>query len=279
MTAYTKTTDFAAKDALSTGNPSKLVKGTEIDTEFANIATADATSAKKDSTNTFTAAQTISADLNVSGDVVLTGAGKGIIFEGTTADAHESTLLAGEPTSDVTITMPVTTTTLAGLSVAQTFTVDQSFAGDIILTGAGKGVIFEGTTADANETTLVAGEPTADRTVTLPDETCTLGFRNVIQNSQSDNYTLVLTDSGKHIYETGSGKTVTIPANASVAFPIGTSVTFISASNAVTIAITSDTLTLASAGTTGSRTLAANSIATAVKVTSTAWIITGNGLT
>jgi hypothetical protein len=34
MSNYTKSTDFAVKDALSTGNPSKLVKGTEINTEF-----------------------------------------------------------------------------------------------------------------------------------------------------------------------------------------------------------------------------------------------------
>ena len=40
MSDYTKTTDFAAKDALITGNPSKVVLGTEIDTEFVNIRTA-----------------------------------------------------------------------------------------------------------------------------------------------------------------------------------------------------------------------------------------------
>jgi hypothetical protein len=49
--------------------------------------------------------------------------------------------------------------------------------------------------------------------------------------------------------------------------------------NTVTIAITTDTMYLAGAGTTGSRTLAAYGMATAVKVTSTSWIISGNGLT
>jgi hypothetical protein len=43
MTDYVKSTAFASKDALSTGNPLKIVKGTEIDTEFNNIATAVAT--------------------------------------------------------------------------------------------------------------------------------------------------------------------------------------------------------------------------------------------
>ena len=39
MSAYTKTTNFAAKDALTTGDPNKIVKGTEIDAEYTNIAT------------------------------------------------------------------------------------------------------------------------------------------------------------------------------------------------------------------------------------------------
>ena len=45
MTDYTKSTNFTSKDSLSTGNPLKIVKGTEIDTEFNNIATAIATKA------------------------------------------------------------------------------------------------------------------------------------------------------------------------------------------------------------------------------------------
>jgi len=50
MSNYTKTVNFAAKDALTTGDANKVVKGTEIDTEFNNIATAVAT--KYDSTST-----------------------------------------------------------------------------------------------------------------------------------------------------------------------------------------------------------------------------------
>jgi hypothetical protein len=45
MSNYTKSTNFATKDALASGNPLKIVKGTEIDTEFNNIATAIATKA------------------------------------------------------------------------------------------------------------------------------------------------------------------------------------------------------------------------------------------
>lgn len=102
------------------------------------------------------------------------------------------------------------------------------------------------------------------------------------QNSQSSNYTLVLTDANKQIFHptgAGAGDTFTIPANASVAFPVGTVETFVNEdSNAVSIAITTDTLTLAGTTTTGTRTLAQNGIATALKVTTTKWFISGVGL-
>ena len=58
MSDYTKSTNFATKDNLSSGNPLKIVKGTEIDTEFNNIQTAIATKADLAS-STFTGTTTI----------------------------------------------------------------------------------------------------------------------------------------------------------------------------------------------------------------------------
>ena len=110
----------------------------------------------------------------------------------------------------------------------------------------------------------------------------TVGYLEVPQNSQSAAYTTVLADSGKHIFHPGSdnnARTFTIPANANVAYPIGTVLTFVSMANTVTIAITTDTMYLAGNGATGSRTLAANGIATALKINSSAWLISGTGLT
>jgi hypothetical protein len=104
----------------------------------------------------------------------------------------------------------------------------------------------------------------------------------VRQNSQSAAYTTVLTDGGKHIYHPSSdnnARTFTIDSNANVAYPTGTVITFVNEINTVTIAITSDTLVLAGTGSTGSRTLAANGMATALKVGSTRWVISGTGLT
>lgn len=107
----------------------------------------------------------------------------------------------------------------------------------------------------------------------------------VSQNSQSTAYTAVLADGyGKHILHPSADTTArvfTIPANSSVAYPIGTVLTFVNQNGAgvITIAITTDTMRLAGAGTTGSRTLAANGVASAIKLTATEWIISGTGLT
>jgi hypothetical protein len=106
-----------------------------------------------------------------------------------------------------------------------------------------------------------------------------VGYLGIPQNGQSTAYGVAITDSGKHIYMTSSN-TVTIPANANVAFPIGTTVTFVSGPSVTTsIAITSDTMYLAANGATGTRTLAQYGMATAVKVANTTWYINGSGLT
>jgi len=105
----------------------------------------------------------------------------------------------------------------------------------------------------------------------------------ILQNTQNGNYTLVLTDARKHIHKAagGSGETYTIPANASVAYPLGTAIPLVNrGGGTLTIAITSDTMTLEGNGATGSRTLADDGIATILKVGSTQWMISGgNSLT
>ena len=66
MSNYTKTTNFATKDSLPSGNAAKIVRGTEIDTEFNNIATASATKARLQLSPTFTGTVT-AATVNVTG--------------------------------------------------------------------------------------------------------------------------------------------------------------------------------------------------------------------
>ena len=109
------------------------------------------------------------------------------------------------------------------------------------------------------------------------------GFLELPVNGQATPYTAVLADAGKCLYYSAAGAaTFTIPANGSVAYAIGTTLTFVndaSGATNMTIAITTDTLVLSPGGTTGSRTLAQYGRATAHKVTATRWIISGSGLT
>jgi len=103
MSNYTKTVNFAAKDALTTGNANKVVKGTEIDTEFNNIATAIATKADSSSSGTVTSVALSggSTGLTVSGSPITTSGT--ITLAGTLAVANGGTGSAsGAPASIVT---------------------------------------------------------------------------------------------------------------------------------------------------------------------------------
>jgi hypothetical protein len=100
------------------------------------------------------------------------------------------------------------------------------------------------------------------------------GFRGLPQNSQSADYTLALTDAGKCV-ALGTGA-FTIPANASVAFPVGTTIVLYNSDNSQrTVNITSDTLRLSGTTSTGTRVISSYGVATLVKVASTTWVISG----
>jgi hypothetical protein len=103
-----------------------------------------------------------------------------------------------------------------------------------------------------------------------------IGLPQTILNSGG--LTLSNSHAGDHIYITGASQTVTIPANSSVAFEIGTTIVIINENVTSSIAITSDTLRLVGTTTTGTRTLSAYGMATLVKVDATTWMISGNGL-
>lgn len=108
------------------------------------------------------------------------------------------------------------------------------------------------------------------------------GYLEVVQLVQNGSASFALTDSGKSWYHSSAtAHTWTIPANASVAFPVGSAISLVNdnGGGVVTVAITTDTLRLAGAGTTGSRSLAANGVATIYKATTTSWFIFGNGVT
>ena len=108
------------------------------------------------------------------------GAGVNIIFEGSVNDGSETTLTVANPTADRTITLPDATGTVVLADASQTLSnktlASPTFTGQVtgLELAFSQAIVFEGTTADSAELTLSAGEPTTDRTLTLPDETGTL---------------------------------------------------------------------------------------------------------
>lgn len=212
----------------------------------------------------------------------------GLLAAGTTATGVQQTLPAGATTEILVgggaAALPVwTIATGSGAPVRATA---PTISNPTVSTGTFTNpAISTGTLTSVSLVTSALGTPTSGNLSSCTaDGTNAVGPISIPQNSRSAAYTLVITDAGKHIFHPSAdttARTWTIPANASVAFAIGTAVTFINQNGAgvISIAITSDTMRLAGTGVTGTRSLAANGVATAVKVTATEWIISGTGLT
>jgi len=117
------------------------------------------------------------AELDASLNVLTTTA---VVFEGSSADDHETTLQVTNPTADRTITIPDSTGTIlladgsgnvtvsGNLTVQGTTTTIDSTTVNVV-----NSFVFEGTANDF-ETTLTITDPTADRTITLPNVTGTV---------------------------------------------------------------------------------------------------------
>ncbi|NDB81633.1 MAG: hypothetical protein EB127_02605 [Alphaproteobacteria bacterium] len=134
-----------------------------------------------------------------SSEHIALAAGKTLIFEGTTDDAFEATLTVADPTADRILTLPDATTNLVGDDTTQTLT-NKTLTSPII---DGDGVVFEGATNNAFETTLTVVDPTSDRTITLPNLSGT-----VMINSD-------FTAKGHILVGTGAGTFVSLaPGNA-----------------------------------------------------------------
>lgn len=219
--------------------------------------------------------------------------------------AAEVTLTGSQTLTNKTLTSPVLTspalgtpssgvaTNLTGTAAALTagrVSTNANMTGHIVSLGNAS-ALGSFTAAELNAAVSDADMVTTSSAQTLTNKTLTdstvdgngIGYINIPQNIKSTSYTCVLADQGKHILHPSSdttGRIYTIPSNATVAYPIGTALTFVNqaSAGALTISIATDVMRLAGAGTTGSRTLAANGIATAIKITATEWIISGSGL-
>lgn len=108
------------------------------------------------------------------------------------------------------------------------------------------------------------------------------GYKILPQNQRTGAYTIALSDIGKHLYVTAGAFAITVPANATTAFPVGSAISIVCEDAAKTVVPAAGvTLVLAGTGaaTTGTRTLAIGSVATLIKVQTNRWYISGSGVT
>ena len=122
----------------------------------------------------------LSEDVNVKGGLVQMDnsgnaliLGPGFIVEGETDNSNETTVVFTNPTADRTITFPDATGTVVLATDLNAYAAlsGATFTGNINVPTA---IVFEGATADSYETTLQVTDPTADRTITVPDVTGTI---------------------------------------------------------------------------------------------------------
>lgn len=158
--------------------------------------------------------------------------------------------------------------------------------------GVASGTTFDGSVARTISYNTLGAAPLASPTFTgTPVLTTTttvgaagpvVGYRDVPVTISNAATTFALADAGKAFgKDDGTAYTYTIPANGTVAFPVGTVITVFNnnATSNITVAITTDTLRLAGTTTTGSRTVAPFALCTLFKVSSTVWMASGAGVT
>lgn len=206
-------------------------------------------------------------DIQYTGHSAVTGTGSEVLATSPTLVTPTLGVASATSVNKVALTAPATGSTLT-IADGKTLTASNS------LTLAGT----DGKTLSVSASLTLAG--TDSTTMTFPAASASIGYINIPVNAQSAAYSTVLADQGKTIQHPASDNNArTFTIDGAVAYPVGTAITFVNRINTVTIAISTDTLTLAGAGTTGSRTLAANGMATAIKDASGTWMISGSGLT
>ena len=150
-----------------------------------------------------TGAATFDSTARFIGNVTVDGS---IVFEGSTADANELTLSAADPAADVTVTIPASTTTLAGLAVAQSFTKAQRGT-PVALTDAA--TVAVDLSLGNNFTLTLAG----NRTLGAPTNV-TAGQSGVIVVTQDSTGSRTLAYNSVFKFAAGTAPTLTTTASA-----------------------------------------------------------------
>ena len=252
--SFTLAADSGSSDTFSTGQTLTIAGGTGIDTTVSdnNISVAiDATVATLTGSQTLTNKTLTSPTINtgtISLGANLTMGAYSLVFEGSTADAYETTLTVTDPTADRTITLPNATDTLVGLATTDTLT-NKTLTSAVLNTGVSGSAIKDEDDLTSDSATHLATQQSikayVDAQVTAQD----LDFQGDSGGALSidlDSETLTIA-GGTGLDSVGSGNSITLNIDATVATLTGsqtlTNKTIDSASNTLTLDLGEGTLT------------------------------------
>lgn len=223
-----------------------------------------------------------------------------IKFQGNASGTGTTTFQSANTSSNTTFTLPGTDGTngqamttdgsgnlgfssVVSTGSSNTFTAAQTFrAANAVRSEAAStqdAIVIAGRAGGTSSyaATITPTTLSANRTVTIPDETFTVGY---IGAPQSTNTTVAASDAGKHIYFTGgSTATLTVNTNSTTAIDVGTVILVVNNNSGnLTISGAGVTFQLAN-GATGNRTVATKGMATLLKVATDTWYVSGSGVT
>ena len=266
------TLDAATDITLDAGGADIILK--DDGTEFGRFSNSSGQLVIKSSSSSTTAISMSGANVTIAGNLTVTGTTEGdsnitlgdaatdtvtfggtisgnLVFEGSNVDSFETTLAPGNPSSDITLTLPsASSDTLVGRATTDTLT-NKTLTSPTVsgLSLSDSAISFEGSTANSFETSLTVTDPTADRTLTLPNATGTLISHGMFSGDATvaTNGALTLATVNSNVGQAGSA--TAIPVVTVNAKGLVTAVSTASITTTLTIGADSgsdDTVSLAS---------------------------------
>jgi len=205
-------------------------------------------------------------------------AGTGITISHTPGEGSTATISIGQSvgTTDFVSFGAVTTESIDAPNNITMYTSTSGTPGDgtVVVFGS-MDISGNLTLTGPSYTTTLSPVQTSNRSINIPDANGTIALNEVTFNAQTGNYTLALSDSGKMVeMNVGSANNLTVPADNTVNFPVGTSIDILQVGSGQTTIVPASGVTINRAS--GLKLRLQWSAATLIKRAANTWVAIGD---